>query len=446
MLVTIGSDRFATGTIQSSTAAYTSCITRVGAVGGAVQPHSGRTQIRAGSFAFSDQDGDITEWLSTDRRGSVVTIELGYHDVDESDYMTIFKGIVVGYSWQHGAWSFTCNDLRRTVKKTVFTGATEDDPVVITTENPVDIALRVLTSTGNGTNGDYDDYDATDGLGIDEALIDVTGFETVRDDDYPLDSWTFSVVEPAEALEWIENEICRVLGIYLVTLADGRLSCRKVKPPLLADDPIALTESNIVAISVYSDLADLVNEISWSWDYDVTDEEFDHEAIYLDSDSLTAYGTTKGLDIVSHAEYPSVSATRIARRNAGVFARYATPYPRIKVTTHLSTNQIDEGTVVVLSHPNVPNIATGTRGVSSDDPLVCEVLSASCDVLHGKISLDLLVTPWSYGKRYARIAPAGTPDATSATEAQKRRYGFIGRAADNKINAGTEDGYIIYTG
>lgn len=446
VLVTVGTDRASTGVIQASTGAYTICVSKVGAVGGAVQPHSGRTQIRAGSFSLSDQDGAITAWLATDRRGATVTIALGYHDVDEADYLTIFRGIVTGYKWSAGEWSFQCQDLRRTVKKTVFTGASESSPVAISLENPIDIALRILTSTGAGTNGDYDDYAATNGLGIAAALVDVDGFELVRDDDFPSELWSFSEREPADALEWIEGEICKPLGIYLVTLASGALSCRKVKPPLLADDPISLDASNIVTISVDNDLSHLVNEVAWKWDYDPVDDEFDHESIYLDSTSLTAYGTSKVLEIESHSTYPSVSAAFVASRNSGVFARYSKPYPRIKVTANLSRNQIDEGTIVVLSHPNVPNLATGTRGVLPSSPLVCEVMSASVDVLGGKVSLDLLVTPWSYGKRYARIAPSGTPDATSATETQKRRYGFAGRSADNKINSGTEDGYLVYQG
>ena len=45
--------------------------------------------------------------------------------------------------------------------------------------------------------------------------------------------------------------------------------------------------------------------------------------------------------------------------------------------------------------------------------------------------------------RYGFIAPAGQPDYPSATAAQKERA-YIGRASDNKVNAGTEEGYVVW--
>ncbi len=46
-------------------------------------------------------------------------------------------------------------------------------------------------------------------------------------------------------------------------------------------------------------------------------------------------------------------------------------------------------------------------------------------------------------RRYGFIAPSGLPDYPSATESQ-RSYAFIGSSADNRVNGGTEDGYVAW--
>ena len=446
VLVTVGTTRYSSGTIQAPTAAASAIISKVGSVGGSVQPHAGRTQIRSFSFGLIDKDGDVTSWLTTERRGSEVLVQLGYSDVDEADYLTLYRGIVTGYSWQKGVWTFACADLRRTVKKSVFTAATEAAPVSITDENPIDIVLSILTSTGAGTNGGYDTYDAANGLGIDETLIDVAAFEAIRDDDFATESWSYTIEESEDALDWIEREVCKVLGIYLVTLSTGALSLRQVKPPLFADAPIALAKSNIIDVSMSHDLNDLVNEVKWAYDWDVATSEYLSDSIYLDSDSLTAYATSKTLEIESNALDESLSDGLIADRVAGVFSRYSAPFPRYKVTAFLAVNQIDEGTIVALSHPNLPDIYGGGRGIAATSPLLCEVLSVSVSPLDGKVTMDLIGTPWNYGRKYARISAAGTTDYDTKDESFHSKYAFIGDVTTNYVGAADEDGYVIYPG
>jgi len=48
-------------------------------------------------------------------------------------------------------------------------------------------------------------------------------------------------------------------------------------------------------------------------------------------------------------------------------------------------------------------------------------------------------------RRYGFIAPAGSPDYTAASTEQKK-HAYIGKASDNKVNEGKEDGYYISPG
>jgi len=59
-----------------------------------------------------------------------------------------------------------------------------------------------------------------------------------------------------------------------------------------------------------------------------------------------------------------------------------------------------------------------------------------------KTKLMLSSIQTKLNKRYGFIAPSGYPDYPSAT-AMQRLYAFIGRSSDNKVNAGTEEGYLI---
>ena len=73
------------------------------------------------------------------------------------------------------------------------------------------------------------------------------------------------------------------------------------------------------------------------------------------------------------------------------------------------------------------------------------ITSLRPDFGHGKVSVSLMQTgiPPFDSRRYGFIAPAGFPDYPDASVVQ-RAYAYIGRASDNKVNAGTETGFSIW--
>lgn len=65
--------------------------------------------------------------------------------------------------------------------------------VVLMEGHPLTIAMRVLMSTGAGTNGDYDDYPASWGYGITTGVIDVDDIEAERDEKMTVSTGTYVI-------------------------------------------------------------------------------------------------------------------------------------------------------------------------------------------------------------------------------------------------------------
>ncbi len=69
------------------------------------------------------------------------------------------------------------------------------------------------------------------------------------------------------------------------------------------------------------------------------------------------------------------------------------------------------------------------------------ITSVRADFLKSRLKIKAIET--KVYRRISYIAPNGQADYTSATDAEKK-YGYIGRASDNKVNAGTEEGYFSW--
>jgi len=383
-----------------------------------------------------DFDGRITEMLYLyECRNRIVTIELGYDGVDEADYQTIFKGNISGISYKAGAdgtiYTFSCGDLRRTLKKSVFTTATDDAPVTFTSQNPIDILLYVLTDTG------------TNGLSIAAASVNSTSIEELRDTWFSGVRFAFDIREPEDGKAFLEEQICLPLGLYLIVEGDGRLNLKRVGSPLYIErGTLTITDADITRVpTIDYGVRDLVNEVRWSYDYDADANEYDTESIYVDSTSLTVFEQSKTITIEARG-VTSAQNGFIERRNSRIFARFANPYPRYKVSLKMALNQLEEGSLIDFSCSKIPNLLTGKRSI--DTPILCEVVSVDVDVTRGAVNVELIDTPWNYSRTV--VVSDLAIEASAATEQQKKTYGWIGRTSDNKIISGTEDGYVVQEG
>ena len=132
-------------------------------------------------------------------------------------------------------------------------GLTQDLPQP---HHPLAIALALLVSTGEGSNGPYDVFGPTWGLGID--YIDLSSFTdliALRPDD-KIDVLVLGFGgEDVDPFETIEQQLLRPFGYYLTLSATGALACARLRLP----DLEAFSEANARALSAYLD-APVVND------------------------------------------------------------------------------------------------------------------------------------------------------------------------------------------
>jgi len=378
-----------------------------------ITPRSGRTSIGGITFSLQDQDNEITALLSTDPywfHRKKTTVKVGYQGMFEGDFLTIMVGWVTGLKLGRNGmqYVFTITDPQKWMQRKIFRGA-EDTPVNLS-GNPINIMLQVLTSTGAGTNGDYDTLDAANGLGIDEDYINVSSIESIRDRWFPGPSisMSFTITKRVQAKAWLEKEIYKILNVYPTIDADGKFNIRPFKPPLPEADTVqSFDEDNIIGLPTYDfNLKDLINEVECKYDWDSVDEEFDTEDFYIESTSLNNRGPGKSPLVLESKGLTTAlgGGDFLATRKAKVFERYATPPPRISISTWFSQWLTEAGDVVPLTHSLLPDIENGTRGISN---VRMEVINRTIDWRRGKVKIELLETGFESAP-YCQISPSMT--------------------------------------
>ena len=379
-----------------------------------ITPDLGRSSIGGTTFTIQDRNDEITALLATDAyyfHRKKVTVKAGYLGMDATDFLDIMVGWVTDIKLSRDglAYIFDVTDPIKWMQRKIFRGA-EDTPVTLG-GNPINIMLQILTSTGAGTNGDYDTLAAADGLGIDEDFINITSIEGVRDDWFPGPAYRFgfTIDKRIQAKSWLETEIFKILNVYPVIDADGKFNIKPYKPPLPATVSVqTFNEDNIIGLPTYDfNLSGMINEVECHYDWDSEDDEFDTQDFYVDSTSINNRGPGKNpLVLESKGITTALGGSDIfERRKKRVFQRYSNPPPpKITVKTFFSGWLTEVGDIVPITHSLLPDIESGTRGISD---VRMEVTNRKIDWVKGQVTLDLLAT--SFGKDpYCQISPSMT--------------------------------------
>lgn len=393
-----------------------------------VFPEQGKSSIGALKVKVLDYDDEITALLATDtyffhRRKT--TIKAGYAGMAESDLLTVMVGWVTDLDMSDDGlcYLFEVTDPQKWLQRNIFRGS-EDTPVSFQ-GNPINTLLAILTSTGAGTNGDYDWFAEVDGLGISTDYINVSQIEEVRDNWFPGDShyMYFTVAERVKAREWLAAEIFKPLNLYPFVDGQGRYGIRPFKPPLIGIDEVqSFSEDNIIGLPEWSaNLDALINEIEWHYDWDSVDAEFDNVSYFVDAVSVNNRGAgkkplvikSKGLHCTSHGSHADRATEVITRRKTSIFNRYAAPPSKISFKTFFSRWISEAGDVVPFSHSRLPDIEAGTRGLSNE---YMEIVNRTIDWKKGGVVIELLATGFAQSQ-YAVVSPTMTVvSGASATE------------------------------
>lgn len=405
--------------------AQLSYIKKISGISQKITPEEGKSTIGGAKITLVDVGGGVTQMIADDADNwhrKRVVLDLGYYGIPETSFLRVFTGWITGLqlSGDGACYEVTATDPQKWMQRKVFRRASQDTPTDIQ-GNPINILLAVLTSTGTGSNGDYDWYGSEEGLGISTDYIDVSGIEAVRDSYYPGQShqMRFSITSPEKASDWLQREILKVLNIYPSMDGQGRYGLTPFRPATLTGGSYGqdLGLDNIIGTPSWdANLSAMINEIEFHYDWD--GEKFQSVRYEINADSINARGpSAQPLAIKSkglHSSFVDVD-TILDRRTAAVFQRYAIPPAVVKVECFLSRGLTEAGDYVNLTHPLLPNFDTGARGLADRR---MEVVSRTPDWTRGRVSFELLdVGAQAAGAGdYVAISPVMTiTAATSGT-------------------------------
>ena len=396
--------------------------------------------------------------------GRKVTLQVGYPGMASSDFVTLatqeIEAIVplpdlTGYVLQ-------CRDLTRSAKTKIFTQgddgySTSNDHPRTLVVNPMDAALLVLQNEldlGQAPSLPESSWKLYDPAVWDLAnttnptlirpnpCVDVEQFLFYRNGIFAGYLFEFTFSQPVEAKQFLEYEIFRALGGYLLVEPGGRLSPRFFLPPDTFSSLFALNDRNITVLPGV-ERHPIINQVTYRMDYD--GGKFQTELLFLDVRSLQQYELagqhiieSKGLKLArGGASLAGLTATRIFRRYSGIDPVSGLPKggaSTLTVTSHFLTLTIEVGDYLFLSHPLLPNFESGRRGLVNR---ICEVMEKQPNYAEGTMTYRLLDVGWVSAKKLSRAAPLGTPPYTSASSSERTRYMFLAEDATKAYSDGT---------
>ncbi|HEV2498562.1 MAG TPA: hypothetical protein VGY31_03155, partial [Terriglobia bacterium] len=278
------------------------------------------------------------------------------------------------------------------------------------------------------------------------AYIDVPGFLALRDTEFSGDWFEFQITRPIDGKQFIEDQILKVLGLYLIVRPNGQLSLKSMKSPTIQTPVMALNAKNVIGIPQTA-RQPIVNVVTVKMNVEnsgitTAARAYDFQVAFEQQESLIRYNQifqqqveATGL-VLPYGGY--MRAQMIADR---IFRRHAFAPPVYKVKAFLSTVTVELGDYVWLTHPLVADFQTGKLGLTS---VVCEVTGKRPNYAQGNVEFDLLDTRFVNLTTPYYIAPSasGVPSWPGASAAQKAQYMFVSSAASGGTYA---DGTVANT-
>jgi hypothetical protein len=217
-------------------------------------PHrlTGITRPARGTTIAAHTAGALVRNGEQLRRGVRLSLFAGYQQLAEAKYGPGADGYVkmeitqVTYDPGMLAWRIDAADIQRILKSTLFGNASPINLAIIGPEHPLTLLLKVLLSTGNGTNGPYDVLPSDFGVGVRQGLIDVAAIEIVRDVELPGLLMQFREVAPQEAKGWIESQILRPLNL-VTHIKAGKFSVKHFGTPVFRGTAVSVSNVAVAA-------------------------------------------------------------------------------------------------------------------------------------------------------------------------------------------------------
>lgn len=319
--------------------------------------------------------------------------------------------------------------------------------------HPLDVVRCFLTSqAGDGGNGTYDVLPEGWGARFDSSRINNDLIDIFRDK-WLSGKTVFSIIdEPIDLKGWM----AKLLKQYscFSRFANGLFEIKRRNDPMPGDGTVSIGAGDILRVTSWDSGTDeVIGKVIFKYDYDPIDGEF-RNSFELDvnsnkSEAQEFYANLFKTEVVESKEQrggderynvfgaaTSTDGRDLAYEYVDTVSRmFSRPGTFIGLEVDYSFHaSVHVGDLISLTEPNIPNIATGSRGMSA---VICEVLHKNTDDLNGVVQLTVQHTYYSNQYRLiapsARVASYGSPTITcdahvysGASDAVDASYFMVG--------------------
>lgn len=299
-------------------------------------------------------------------------------------------------------------------------------PNGVRTDHPLAILLQFLMSrTGDASNGQYDVLPSGWGLGVSQARIDIAGIEKVMLEDAQLRFG--GTLQTSQSFPDFMRNILATCGCYYIITLGDLFTIKKLRPnkPDVAtrtiDDSIRIRNAGTKWEANWSGA---VAEIVFNFGWDIVHNKYKRVDVFeLGEATVYVKDLARTVEFQTTLLYPGATGipgepdfkpfdidTWLLQRKDFYRTRYAKPPPIFRERLNFSSIDIEIGDLCAVTATNIPNVATGTRGVTA---AVCEVIGKTIDDGAGCIDFVLLHTGW-LTSQYRFISPSWLADNTSS--------------------------------
>lgn len=264
--------------------------------------------------------------------------------------------------------------------------------------NPIDLILQLMISSGGG--GTYDVL--PDGAGLDQNLIDITQFESVRAEFFSTYTFKLIIGNLSSLKKLIEEELLFPLGLRLRGNNNGKIGLALIDRNIFDIDVPVLDHSNLTKNPDFAvDNTKIVNRLRISWDWSDTLKQYLKTSEFEDAASIADFGASNFTDLKFKGIRDSLSGASIVNDIQLLFlSRFSYPRPQISVSAQMSASFLNLGDKSELITTLIPNSSGELNFVST-----LEVINKAVNFTSGDVRFGLSFTSFS-GVRSCYIAPS----------------------------------------
>lgn len=274
--------------------------------------------------------------------------------------------------------------------------------IIVMHENPITIALKVMTSTGLGSNGIYDVLPGHWGCALSSANdVLLSEWERVGQQlvglDTPLPSdglqYEFVIDKSTTGKKFIESEILKTIGAFGMVHGDGSYGIRAYSDLANVDKLNAerhLTTDDIISFdSLNHNYDKIVNTMLLSFDESPKlSNKFSRASLFVDQDSRAKWGEAPQLKYKVKGIIPtSIFVDQLYQRFNLIASKFSRPPLSISIIAMPNNHDLEIGDIVRLSLP----IHDALTGLDLDRAFEVDDVSLNSET--GRVKLHLNAQP-----------------------------------------------------